>query len=107
MGAKVVEGDLSEPETLPAAFEGISGVFSVQDFYASGVGLVGEFEQGGAVLSAARAAGVRQIVQSTMGDGHTPGGPEQFVSKALLERGIKRSGVDWTLLGTSGSWTIC
>ncbi len=100
MGADVVEGDLSKPETLPPAFEGVTGVFSVQDFYAPGVGLVGEVEQGRAVLAAAKAAGVRHIVQSSMGDGHAPGGPEHFISKALLEREIKRSAIDWTLLGT-------
>lgn len=100
MGAEVVEGDLCRPDTLPAAFEGITGVFSVQDFYAPGVGLVGEFEQGRTVLSAAKAAGIRHIVQSSMGDGHAPGGPAHFISKALLEREIKRSGIEWTLLGT-------
>ena len=86
IGAEVVEGDLSKPETLPPAFEGVTGVFSVQDFYAPGVGLVGELEQGRAVLAAAKAAGVRHIVQSSMGDGKAPGGPEHFISKALLER---------------------
>lgn len=100
MGAEVVEGDLSKPETLPPAFEGMTGVFSVQDFYAPGVGLAGEVEQGRAVLAAAKAAGVRHIVQSSMGDGHAPGGPGHFISKALLEREIKRSGLEWTLLGT-------
>lgn len=100
MGAEMVEGDLRKPDTLPAAFAGVTGVFSVQDFYAPGVGLVGECEQGLAVIAAAKAAGVRHIVQSSMGDGHKPGGPEHFISKALLEREIKRSSIDWTLLGT-------
>lgn len=100
MGAEVIEGDLSKPDTLTAAFKGVDGVFSVQDFYSPGVGLVGELEQGRAVLAAAKAAGVRHIVQSGMGDGQRPGGPEHFISKALLERDIKRSGIDWTLLGT-------
>jgi uncharacterized protein YbjT (DUF2867 family) len=72
----------------------------VQDFYAPGVGLVGELEQGRAVIAAAKAAGVKHIVQSSMGDGNAPGGPEHFVSKALLERDIKSSGLKWTLLGT-------
>ena len=100
MGAEVVEGDLSQPDTLAPAFEGIEGVFSVQDFYAPGVGLVGELEQGRAVIAAAKAAGVRRIVQSSMGDGNAAGGPEHFISKALLERDIRRSGLSWTLLGT-------
>jgi uncharacterized protein YbjT (DUF2867 family) len=100
LGAEVVEGDLSQPNSLVPAFDGIDSVFSVQDFYAPGVGLVGELEQGRAVIATAKAAGVRHIVQSSMGDGHTPGGPEHFLSKALLERDIKRSSLDWTLLGT-------
>ncbi|MEM9010240.1 MAG: NmrA family NAD(P)-binding protein [Pseudomonadota bacterium] len=99
-GAEMVEGDLSKPDTLSAAFEGVEGVFSVQDFYAPGVGLVGELEQGRAVIAAAKAAGVKHIVQSSMGEGHAPGGPRHFVSKALIERDLKRSGLDWTLLGT-------
>lgn len=99
-GAQVVEGDLSRPDTLAPAFKGIKAVFSVQDFYAPGVGLLGELEQGRAVIAAAKAAGVRHIVQSSMGDGNAPGGPEHFISKALLERDIKRSGLNWTLLGT-------
>lgn len=99
-GAEVVEGDLGRPETLAPAFEGIEGVFSVQDFYAPGVGLVGELTQGRAVIAAAKAAGVSHIVQSSMGDGNLPGGPEHFISKALLERDIRRSGLNWTLLGT-------
>ncbi len=99
-GAVVVTGDLSDPATLPPAFDRVSGVFSVQDFYAPGVGLAGEIAQGRAVFAAAKAAGVRHIVQSTMGDGNQPGGPEHFLSKAVLERDLKRSKLDWTLLGT-------
>lgn len=100
MGAQVAEGDLHLPDTLVSAFDGIVGVFSVQDFYAPGVGLVGELEQGRNVIAAAAAAGVSHIVQSSMGDTHASGGPEHFISKALLERDIKRSGLEWTLLGT-------
>ena len=72
----------------------------MQDVYAPGVGLVGELTQGRAVIAAAKAAGVRHIVQSRMGDGNLPGGPEHFISKALLECDIKSSGLNWTLLGT-------
>jgi uncharacterized protein YbjT (DUF2867 family) len=43
---------------------------------------------------------VRHIVQSTMGDGLQPGGLAHFLSKAVLERDIRASGLDWTLLGT-------
>jgi len=100
LGATVVAGDLDRPETLPPAFAGVRGVFSVQDFYSPGVGLAGELRQGRSVIVAARNAGVDHIVQSTMGDGLKPGGPAHFLSKALLERDIRASGLRWTLLGT-------
>lgn len=99
-GVEVIEGDLSRPETLPPAFEGVDALFSVQDFYAPGVGLVGEYEQGCRVIAAAKEAGVRHVVQSSMGDGHQLGGPAHFISKLLIERELKRSGLGWTLLGT-------
>lgn len=100
LGAEVVAGDLDCPETLAPAFAGIQGLFSVQDFYAPGIGLAGEIRQGRAVIAAAKAAGVRHVVQSTMGDGLALGGPAHFLSKAVLERDIRASGLDWTLLGT-------
>jgi uncharacterized protein YbjT (DUF2867 family) len=71
LGAAVVAGDLDRPVTLPPAFEGVRGVFSVQDFHSPGVGLAVELRQGRAVIAAARNAAVRHIVQSTMGDGRT------------------------------------
>ena len=99
-GAEVVAGDLDRPDSLPAAFADVAGVFSVQDFYAPGVGLAGEIRQGRNVIAAARAVGVRHIVQSTMGDGKEIGGPPHFLSKAVLEHDVRDSGLDWTLLGT-------
>jgi uncharacterized protein YbjT (DUF2867 family) len=100
LGAKVVYSDLDQPETLKPAFSGAKGVFSVQDYYAPGVGLVGEIRQGRAVIAEAKQAGVRHIVQSTMGDGRQPGGPPHFLSKAVLEQDLRASGLNWTLLGT-------
>ncbi len=100
LGVDLVSGDLNHQSSLDAAFEGISGVFSVQDFYAPDVGLVGEIAQGRNVIAMARKRGVRHIVQSSMGEGCDIGGPAHFLSKAILERDLKRSGVAWTLLGT-------
>lgn len=99
-GAQVVEGNLSVPASLGRAFDQVAGVFSVQDFYSPGVGLAGEIYQGRAVIDAAKKAGVNHIVQSTMGDGNAMGGPAHFLSKATIEHDLKRSGLNWTLLGT-------
>ena len=99
-GVEVVPADLDRPETLAPALRGASSVFSVQDFYAPGVGLAGEIRQGRALIAAARSAGAPHIVQSTMGDGRIPGGPAHFLSKAVLEQDLRKSGLGCTFLGT-------
>jgi uncharacterized protein YbjT (DUF2867 family) len=99
-GVEVVAGDLTSPSSLSRPFSGIRSVFSVQDFYAPGVGMIGEIAQGRAVIAAAKAAGVEHVVQSTMGDRESPQGPDHFLSKAVIERELKQSGLRWTMLGT-------
>lgn len=100
LGAEIAVGDLNDASSLDTAFQGIDGVFSVQDFYAPGVGLPGEIEQGRNVIAVAKKHGIRHIVQSSMGDSDEIGGPDHFLSKAMIERELKRSGLVWTLLGT-------
>ena len=45
LGAERVQADLNNPESLSQAIKGVHGVFSVQDFYAPGVGYDGEIRQ--------------------------------------------------------------
>ncbi|MEZ5752879.1 MAG: NmrA/HSCARG family protein [Paracoccaceae bacterium] len=99
-GVEVVQGDMADPASLGRAFVGVRRAFSVQDFYAPGVGIEGELAQARTVFSAARQAGVEHVVQSVMGDGNAPGGPPHFLSKALIERDLRASGLGYTLLGT-------
>ncbi|MEO0636135.1 MAG: NmrA family NAD(P)-binding protein [Pseudomonadota bacterium] len=100
LGIETVTGDLNVHSSLDHAFEGVAGLFSVQDFYAPGVGLLGEIEQARTTISLAKKHGVQHVVQSSMGDGHEMGGPAHFLSKARIEQDRKKSGLSWTLLGT-------
>lgn len=100
LGAEIMEGNLSKQETLAPVFDGIKSIFSVQDYYSVSGGMIGELEQGRSVIQEAKSAGVKHIVQSSMGDGDMLNAPPHFTSKALLERDIIRSGLSWTLLGT-------
>ena len=61
---EVVEGDLTKPETLAAAVDGAHGVFLVTNFW-EGTD-IDELAQGEAAVSAARRAGVRHFVWSTL-----------------------------------------
>src|SRR5512147_283041 len=56
LGADVVSGDMDNRTELDAAFKGVHGVFSVQNFWLPNVGFEGEIQQGKLVADAAKAA---------------------------------------------------
>src|SRR5260221_5480759 len=62
---EVIEADLNRPETLAAAFKGAHGVFLVTTSSLEGTD---ERKQGAAAAKAARDAGVKHIVWSTLPD---------------------------------------
>lgn len=100
-GAEVVGGDLEDEPSVLRAARGAAAVFSVQDFWAPGVGYEGEVRQGRTLVRAARAAGVGHVVQSTMAavaDGTDL--PRHFASKRVVEGVLAESGLPHTLVGT-------
>src|SRR5258708_38499601 len=60
---EVVEADLNRPETLKTAFEGAHGVFLVTNFREAGTD---ELKQATAAVRAAKDAGVKHFVCSTL-----------------------------------------
>src|SRR3989454_2494180 len=62
---EVVEADLNRPETLAAAFKGAYGVFLVTTSSLEGTD---ERKQGAAAVQAAKDAGVKHVVWSTLPD---------------------------------------
>src|SRR5437867_6165238 len=62
---EVVKADLNRPETLAAAFKGAYGVFLVTTSSLEGTD---ERKQGAAAVQAARDAGVKHLVWSTLPD---------------------------------------
>ncbi len=97
---EVAAGDLEEPESLEAPLTGVTGVFSVQNFYGKGVGYEGEIRQGRALVDAAKSAKVAHFVQSTMASTPNAGGVRHFESKFEVERYLQESGLTFTLIGT-------
>jgi len=90
---EVIQADLSRPETLTAAFEGAHGVFLVTNVWEQGAN---EVEQATAAVRAAKDAGVKHFVWSTLpdveaisrGKFHVP----HFTDKAKIERIVKEAG---------------
>ncbi|MDP9268635.1 MAG: NmrA/HSCARG family protein [Acidobacteriota bacterium] len=90
---EVVEADLNRPETLKAAFAGAHGVFLVTSFWEQGAG---ELEQATAAVRAAKAAGVKHFVWSTLPDVETISGGKlhvpHFTGKAKADRIVQAAG---------------
>jgi uncharacterized protein YbjT (DUF2867 family) len=90
---EVVAADLDRPETLEAAFKGAYGVFLVTNFREAGAG---EFKQATAAVRAAKNAGVKHFVWSTLPDVEAISGGKfdvpHFTGKARIDRIVKEAG---------------
>jgi uncharacterized protein YbjT (DUF2867 family) len=90
---EVVKADLNRPETLKAAFEGAHGVFLVTNFWEEGTD---EVKQATAAVRAAKDAGVKHFVWSTLPDVEAISGGKfhvpHFTGKARIDRIVKEAG---------------
>jgi uncharacterized protein YbjT (DUF2867 family) len=90
---EVVKADLDRPETLAAAFKGAYGVFLVTNFREAGAG---EFKQATAAIRAAKDAGVKHFVWSTLPDVEAISGGKfhvpHFTGKAKIDRIVREAG---------------
>jgi len=93
LGDEVVQADLNRPETLAAAFEGAHGVFLVTNLWEEGTD---EVEQATAAVRAAKDAGVKHFVWSTLPDVEAISGGKfhvpHFTGKAKVDRIVKEAG---------------
>ncbi|MDG5815599.1 NmrA/HSCARG family protein [Chitinispirillales bacterium ANBcel5] len=96
LGADVVKGDLTEKASLEKLLEGVYGVFSVQQPLEHGVD--SEIMQGKALADAAKKAGVKHFVYSSVGSAETKTGIPFFDSKAEIEDHIKSLDLNYTIL---------
>ena len=97
-GAEVVPGNMDKHAELDAAFKGVYGVFSVQNYWLPTVGYNSEIVQGKTVADAARAASVKHLVYSSVGAAHRGMGQKHFDSKWIIEQYIHTLGVPYTIL---------
>jgi uncharacterized protein YbjT (DUF2867 family) len=95
LAEEVVEADLGKPETLKAAFDGAHGVFLVTNFQEAGSD---ERKQATAAISAAKDAGVKHLIWSTLpnveaiSDGKFT--VPHFTGKAQVDRLVKDGGFE-------------
>jgi nucleoside-diphosphate-sugar epimerase len=79
LGAEVARADLADPASLERAFDGVHGVFSVQNHHSSGY--QGEVRQGKNVAEVAKRVGVTLLVYSGAGPGVTGSGVGSWETK--------------------------
>ena len=95
-GAEIIQADMGEVDTLIRAFEGVHGVFSVQNFWE--LGLREEVRLGTNVIEAAQAVGNPHVVYSSGLGAETVQGITAIDGKALLEERLRQSGLPFTIL---------
>jgi uncharacterized protein YbjT (DUF2867 family) len=93
LGDEVVEADLDRPDTLDAAFAGAHGVFLVTNFWEEGTD---ETKQATAAVRAAREAGVKHFIWSTLPNVEAISAGRftvpHFTGKAKIDRIVKEAG---------------
>ncbi|WP_236790628.1 NAD(P)H-binding protein [Amycolatopsis sp. GM8] len=85
-GVEPVVGDLSEPDSLTDAFQGVQGIFLMSGYSDS-------------ILARAREAGVRRVVLLSGGSAELED-LDNAISRymTLTERAVRASGLSWTFL---------
>jgi uncharacterized protein YbjT (DUF2867 family) len=95
LAEEVVEADLAKPETLKAAFAEAHGVFLVTSFQEAGTD---ELKQATAAIRAAKDAGVKHFIWSTLPDVEAISGGKfnvpHFTGKAKIDRVVKEAGFE-------------
>jgi uncharacterized protein YbjT (DUF2867 family) len=95
-GVDIVQGSLDRPRSVKQAVDGVHAVFSVQNFWETGYER--EVRQGTLLADAAKAAGVRHFVYSSVGSAYRNTGIPHFESKWEIEQYVRRIALPYTIL---------
>jgi uncharacterized protein YbjT (DUF2867 family) len=95
LAEEVVAADLNAPEDLEQAFEGVHGLFLVTNFWEEGTD---EHAQAVAAVRAAKGAGVRHFIWSTLPDVEAISGGKfhvpHFTNKARIDQIVAEAGFE-------------
>ncbi|MCL4731056.1 MAG: NmrA/HSCARG family protein, partial [Planctomycetes bacterium] len=87
LGVEIVKGDLNDSASVRAALKGAWGAFAVQNTWEAGV--EGEEKQGHDFAKAAKEAGVKHFVYTSVGSAHRKTGIPHFENKYRVENTVR------------------
>lgn len=96
LGVEMVRGDFDDAASLDRALAGAYGAFSVQQY--RGVGVEGEIRQGKAFADAAKRAGVKHFVYTSVAKAPLGTGVPQFESKLEIENHVRSLDLPHTII---------
>jgi uncharacterized protein YbjT (DUF2867 family) len=101
-GVRLVRGDLEDRASVAAGVEGAYGVFSLQNYWdgfpGPYLGREGEVRQAGILIDAAKAAGVKHLVQASAGGAGAPTGVPSEEGKREIEGLVRASRIPATIV---------
>lgn len=96
-GVTMIQGNLLDKSSLLQGLKGVNRAFLVTQFMGKG-GVEAEVIQGKTFIDAAKQAGVKYIVFSSVGSADSAASVPHFHSKFLIEEHLKASGMDWAIV---------
>jgi uncharacterized protein YbjT (DUF2867 family) len=96
LGAEVVGADMNDTSSVRRAFDGVDGVYSVQNGMVSGFDA--EVAQGRNVAEAAKDAGVKHLIYASAGIGRAGTGVPSWEAKVRVEEHVRTLGLPFTIL---------
>jgi uncharacterized protein YbjT (DUF2867 family) len=91
-GTEAVIGDLTRPESLPPAMQGMERLFLITPLSQT------EADEGRAAVQAAQKAGIQHLVYMSVHDVERGPHVPHFKSKIEIQQAIERSGIPWTFV---------
>ena len=95
-GAQVIVGDMTDPESMKRAFQGVECAFLVGTPYANGP--EAEWQQLTTCIDAAQSAGAQHVVYSSVQRAPDLADVPHYAQKHRVEEYLRASGVAWTIL---------
>ncbi|MDB5050941.1 MAG: NmrA family protein [Fibrobacteres bacterium] len=95
-GAEIIQGNMDDRASLDKALKGMQGVFAVQNYWEHGE--EGEIREGKLLIDAAKDAGIRHFVYTSVASADRDTGLAHFESKRIIEEHLKSSGLPYTII---------